>query len=271
VASANGPELLTSTVAPTGLRKHSAIPCRVFAKDFGTARIDQTFTSADSFAGFTLWTTVKAHSPTNNPLSLVDIFLREQVISLSETHVFSPSLLNRATFGFSRGRFYFQRRNDSECCPAGAMPASPSARLWWAGGTTLNGASQITNGGTNAGSNLTAARNLYTASDQVTFSRGNHLFTFGGWLQRLQDNDILGPRPVRTGFLHHLQTFLQGKVSTYTYAPSYTPLAWRSLESAFYLEDAIKLRPSLELRIGLSGRVHKRVERGSRTRGELRV
>ncbi len=59
------------------------------------------------------------------------------------------------------------------------------------GGTTLNGASQITNGGTNAGSNLTSARNLFTASDQVTFSHGKHLFTFGGWLQRLQANDIL--------------------------------------------------------------------------------
>jgi len=36
----------------------------------------------------------------------VDIFLREQVISVSETHVFSSNLLNKATFGFSRGRFY---------------------------------------------------------------------------------------------------------------------------------------------------------------------
>jgi hypothetical protein len=47
-----------------------------------------------------------------------------------------------------------------------------------------------------------------------------------------------------------LQSFLQGKVSTYTYAPSFTPLGWRSLEGAFYVEDAIRVKPSLELRIG---------------------
>ena len=39
-------------------------------------------------------------------------------------------------------------------------------------------------------------------------------------------------------------------MSTYTYAPTFTPLSWRSLEGAFYVEDSIKLRPSLELRIG---------------------
>jgi len=39
-------------------------------------------------------------------------------------------------------------------------------------------------------------------------------------------------------------------VSTFTYAPSYTALSWRQLESAVYAEDAIKLKPSLELRLG---------------------
>ena len=42
-------------------------------------------------------------------------------------------------------------------------------------------------------------------------------------------------------------------MSTYTFAPSYTPLSWRSLEGAFYAEDAIKLTPSLELRLGFRG------------------
>src|SRR3979411_844972 len=121
------------------------------------------------------------------------------------------------------------------------------------GGTTLNGASQITNGGTNAGSNLSATRNLFTASDQVTFSRGKHLLTIGGWLQRLQSNDSLIQDQYGQISFTNLQTFLQGKVSTYTYAPSYTPLAWRSLEGAFYVEDAIKVKPSLELRIGFRG------------------
>jgi hypothetical protein len=249
---ANGPELLTSTGGPSGIAEAFSNPLQRIREDFGTARLDQTFTDKDSFAGVYTADDSEAHSPTNNPFSLVDIFLREQVISLSEIHVFSPSLLNKATFGFSRGRFYFNGGTTVHL-PGWIHAGQPVGAVVVGGGTTLNGASQITNGGTNAGSNLTAARNLYTASDQVTFTRGKHLFTFGGWLQTLRANDILVQDQYGQASFTNLQTFLQGKVSTYTYAPIYTPLAWRSLEGAFYLEDAIKLRPSLELRIGFRG------------------
>ncbi len=249
---ANGPELLTSTGAPSGIAEAFSNPLQRIREDFGTARLDQTFTDKDSFAGVYTVDDSEAHSPTNNPFSLVDIFLREQVISLSETHVFSPSLLNRATFGFSRGKFHFNGGTTVNL-PGWIHAGQPVGAVVVGGGTTLNGASQITNGGTNAGSNLTAARNLFTASDQVTLSRGKHLFTFGGWLQRLQANDILVQDQYGQVSFSNLQTFLQGKVSTYTYAPSYTPLTWRSLEGAFYVEDAIKLKPSLELRIGFRG------------------
>src|SRR5229473_2513716 len=249
---ANGAEILTSTGAPSGIAEAFSNPNQRIREDFGTARLDQNFSDRDSLAVVYTADDSEAHSPTNNPFTLVDIFLREQVISLSETHVFSPSLLNRATFGFSRGRFYFNG-GTTVGLPGWIHPGQPVGAVVVGVGTTLNGASQITNGGTNAGSNLSAARNLYTVSDQVTFSHGKHLFTFGGWLQRLQANDILVQDQYGQISFTNLQSFLQGKVSTYTYAPSYTPLAWRSLEGAFYVEDAIKIRPSLELRVGFRG------------------
>jgi len=96
-------------------------------------------------------------------------------------------------------------------------------------------------------------RNLFTASDQVTFTHGRHSFDFGLWFQRLQANDNLIQDQFGQASFTNLQTFLQGKVSTYTYAPSFTPLSWRSIEGAFYAEDAIKLKPSVELRIGFRG------------------
>ena len=76
------------------------------------------------------------------------------------------------------------------------------------------------------------------------------MLTFGAWLQRIQANDTLVQDQYGQASFTNLQTFLQGKVSTYTYAPTYTPLGWRSLEGAFYAEDAIRVKPSLELRIG---------------------
>jgi hypothetical protein len=246
---ANGPELLTSTGAPSGIAESFSNPLQRIREDFGTARFDHTFADKDSFAGVYTADDSEAHSPNNNPFSRVDIFLREQVASLTETHVFSPSLLNRATFGFSRGKFYFNGGTTVNL-PGWIHAGQPVGAVVVGGGTTLNGASQITNGGTNAGSNLTAARNLYTTSDQLSFTHGKHLLSFGAWLQRLQANDILVQNQYGQVSFTSLQTFLQGKVNTYTYAPSYTPLYWRSLEAAFYVEDAIKLKPSLELRIG---------------------
>ncbi len=121
------------------------------------------------------------------------------------------------------------------------------------GGTTLNGASQLTNGGTNAGSNLSVVRNIYTGTDQVSITHGKHLINIGVWFEGLQSNDNLTQDQYAQASFTNLQTFLQGTVSTYTFAPSYTPLSWRSLEGAFYAEDAIKLTPSLELSFGFRG------------------
>jgi hypothetical protein len=249
---ANGPEILTSTGAPSGIAEAFSNPNQRIREDFGTARFDQSFRDKDSLAVVYTADDSEAHSPTNNPFTLVDIFLREQVVSLSETHIFSPTLLNKATFGFSRGAFYFNSGTTVNL-PAWVNEGQPVGAIVVGGGTTLNGASQITNGGTNAGSNLRAARNLYTESDQVTFTRGKHLFSFGGWLQQLQSNDSLVQDQYGQVSFTNLQTFLQGNVSTYTYAPSNTPLSWRSAEGAFYAEDVIKVTPSWELRIGFRG------------------
>jgi hypothetical protein len=249
---ANGPELLTSDGKPSGIAEAFTNPLQHIREDFGTARFDQYFSQNDSLAAVYTVDDSAAHSPTNNPFSFVDITLREQVISLSETHIFSPRLLNKATFGFSRGNFYFN---------SGTIPqlsgwihdGQAVGAVVVGGGTTLNGASQVTNGGTNAGSNLSAARNIYTLSDQLTLARGIHLLTFGGSLQNIQANDALIQDQYGQVSFSNLQKFLQGAVSTYTYAPSFTPLSWRSLQGAFYIEDAFKLKPSLELRIGFRG------------------
>ena len=249
---ANGPELATSTGAASGIAEAFSNPLQHIREDFGTLRIDQTLSSYDSFAAVYTVDDSEAHSPTNNPISFVNVFLREQVASLSEIHVFSASVVNRATFGFSRGGFYFDSGTTAGL-PGWIHENQPVGAVVIGGGTTLNGASQITNGGTNAGSNLTAARNLFTGSDQVTLTRGKHLLTFGAWLQRLQANDVLIQDQYGQASFTNLQSFLQGNVSTYTYAPKYTPLGWRSLEGAFYAEDAIRVKPSLEVRIGFRG------------------
>jgi hypothetical protein len=248
--TANGPELLTSTGTPSGIAEAFSNPVQNIREDFGTARFDQILSQNDSFAAVYTADDSEAHSPTSNPITRSDIFLREQVASLSETHIFSPNFINRATFGFSRGAFFFNSGTNTNLS-GWIHTGQPVGAVVVGGGTTLNGASQISNGGTNAGSNLTAVRNLFTATDEVTWTRGIHSFNFGGWFQRIQANDALLQDQYGQASFTNLQTFLQGKVSTYTYAPVSTPLSWRTSEGALYAEDAIKLRPSLEVRLGL--------------------
>ena len=72
----------------------------------------------------------------------------------------------------------------------------------------------------------------------------------GGWLQRIQSNDLLAQDQYGQASFSTLQTFLQGTVKTFTVVPSPTELGWRSLEGAGFVEDTIKVTPRLELRAG---------------------
>jgi hypothetical protein len=252
---ANGPELTVNGLN-SGIAESLSSPQQHIREDFGTARFDQNISDKDTFAAVYTGDDSQSFSPTTNPYSTVDIFLREQVASLSETHLFSPSILNKATFGFSRGAFYFNSGvTGTASSVTGAWVDTTGVDLPGAvvigGGTTLNGASALTNGGTNAGSNLTAKRNLFTYDDQLSITHGKHLLTFGVWFERVQANDNLIQDQYGQASFNNLQTFLQGSISTYTFASAYTPMSWRSLEGALYAEDAIKLTPSLELRLGL--------------------
>jgi len=246
---ANGPEIPTSTGAQSGIAKAFSSPVQNVHEDFGTARLDQIFSTRDSLAAIYTMDDSQAHSPTTNPHSFDNVSLRSQVASLSETHVFSSTLVNKAVFGFSRGAFVFDSGTTVDL-PGWIHAGQPVGAVVVGGGTTLSGASQITNGGTNAGSNLRAVRNLFTGSDQLSYTRGQHAFSFGAWLQRIQSNDSLVQDQYGQASFTNLQTFLEGQVSTYTYTPSYTPLGWRSIEGAAFVEDAIKIKPNLELRLG---------------------
>jgi hypothetical protein len=247
-------EVLTSRGLPTGIAKSFSNPLQHVREDFGTARIDQVFSNNDTLSGVYTIDDSFANTPTADPLSLDVVALREQVASLSETHIFSPTLVNKATVGFSRGGFYFNGYVPSSLSGVpGFVPGKPVGAVVVGGGTTLNGASQITTAGTNAGSNLKVARNIFTYEDAVNWTHGVHQLSVGVWFERLQSNDTLVQDQNAQASFSTLQSFLQGTVSTFTVAPSSMPLNWRSLEGAAYVEDVIKATPKLEIRLGLRG------------------
>ena len=150
------------------------------------------------------------------------------------------------------------------------MTGEPIGAIVISGSTASNGASQISQAGTNVGSNNTAARNLFTFDDHVYWSRGRHQVEAGVWLQRIQSNDLLAQDQYGQASFSTLQSFLQGTVKTFTVVPSPTELGWRSLEGAGFVEDTVQADAATRSACRLPVRVDQRLERSAGTRGELR-
>ena len=238
----NGPDL------GSGIGEAFSNPLQRIREDFGTARADYNISNKDLLFGVYTIDDSDANTPSANPLSSVVEALREQVTSIQEQHVFSASLLNTARFGYSRAAYVFTGTTPVDV--PGWISGRPIGAIVIGGGTALNGASQITGAGTNAGSNLATARNLFTYDDHVYWTRGNHQIEIGGWLQQIQSNDNLAQDQYGQASFTNLSTFLQGTIATFTSVPSPTELGWRSLEGAGFVQDTIKIRPNLELRAG---------------------
>ena len=201
----NGPELLTSSGLPTGIGEAFSSAPQHIREDFGTARFDANLTPNDLlFAVYTIDDST-AHTPTQNPLSLVDESLREQVGSIQEQHVFSPQLLNTARFGVSRANFFF----------LGSIPASiqaatpaflagrPTGAVVISGSTASNGASTITAAGANVGSNNATTRNLFTFDDHIFWTHGRQQIEADGWTQLARIERQPGAGSVRPNQLQH--------------------------------------------------------------------
>src|ERR1700753_2757434 len=121
--------------------------------------MEQIFSHKDSLAGVYTVDNSAAHTPSVNPLSLVDVALQNQVASLSESHIFSPTVVNKLTVGFSRASFFFTGSTPINI--PGFVQGRPIGTVSIGGSTAINSASQISNAGTNASSNLRSSRNLF--------------------------------------------------------------------------------------------------------------
>ncbi len=249
---ANGPELLGNG-EPTGIAEAFSSPAQHIREDFGTSRVDANLTPADLlFAAFTVDDST-AHTPTQNPLSLIDESLREQVFSVQEQHVFSARLLNTVRFGYSRASFYFLGSvpSDVQAVSSTFVAGKPTGAIVIAGSTASNGSSQITGAGANVGSNNAITRNLFTFDDHILLTLGRHQIEAGAWLQRLQSNDNLAQNQYGQASFADLPSFLAGKIKTFTVVPAPTELGWRTLFGDAYLEDTFHLASRLEVRAGL--------------------
>ena len=237
-----------------GISQIFSSPLQTIREDFGTTRLDHIFSQRDSLAAvYTVDDGSDVTATPANPYSSDLLTLREQVLSLEETHIVSPSILNTARFGFSRAGYFFTGE-PTPGTPAASVPGfligHPVGAVVVGGSAASNPSAQLGLAGSNNGSNLRIARNLFTYEDRVTLTRRRHQISIGAWFQRFQSNETIALSQYGQATFTSLQTFLKGTIGTFLFDPATTEMNWRSLFGAFYAEDVIRLRPNLSLSVG---------------------
>src|SRR5712691_4950951 len=241
----NGPNL------GGGLALAFSNPKQKIREDFGTIRSDQTISDRDSLSAAYTIDDGDNLTPFRDPLFATSVVLRSHVFSLEETHIFSPAVINTARVGFSRGEFTLNTP------PLVPFPSSlsfiageqPGALL--IGATSATAASSITPAGGGNSTDNRNARNLFTYQDQMQIIKGNHQISWGAWFQRIQSNEDTASSKAGQASFASLPALLQGTLTRLTAVPHATPLSFRSLEGAWFVEDSVKVRPNLTVRLGL--------------------
>ena len=237
-----------------GIAQFFSSPLQTIREDFGTVRLDHTLSSRDSLSSvYTIDDGNDLTATVLDPYSSDILALREQVFSLDETHSFSASTVNVARVGYSRAGYFFTG------LPTPGTPAAsvPGFLLGHQVGAVVVGGSAASNpqaaiglAGSNNGSNLTIARNLFTFEDRVAMTRGRHQLTFGAWFQPFQSNETLALSQYGQLTFSSLSNFLQGSASSFLWDPTPTEMNWRSLFGAWYGLDVIRIAPRLNLSLG---------------------
>ncbi len=240
-----------------GIAQVFSSPLQTVREDFGTIRFDRTFSPKDNLsAAYTIDDGRDVTATIADPYSTDILTLREQVLSLDETHVFSPFLNNVARVGYSRAAYFFTGE-PTPGTPAAQVPGfiggRPVGAVVVGGSAASNPQAQIGLAGSNNGSDLPIARNLFTYEDRLTWSHGPHQWSFGAWFQNFQSNETINLSQFGQATFTSLQTFLTGTTSSFLYSPAPTEMNWRSLFGAVYAQDVIRLNPKLLLSLGFRG------------------
>jgi len=148
-----------------GIAEVFSSPLQTIREDFGTARLDHVISNQDSVtAAYTIDDGGDVTATVADPFSSDILNLREQVLSLEENHAAS-TFANTIRFGFSRAGYFFTG-GPTPGTPAASVPGFLAGRQVGAvvvgGSAASNPQAQLGLAGSNNGSNLHIARNLFT-------------------------------------------------------------------------------------------------------------
>jgi hypothetical protein len=243
-----------ATVTGTGdTGTYSFVGKQVTNEDFATARIDHRLSSADSIFGTYVFDRGDVSNPDVYNFKEVGNTSRRHTLALEEAHIFSPTLVNTAGFGFNRDVVIaFTTLN-------AINPAASNTSLGFNPGlpvgiiTVGSGITQFS-GGLGAISEYLFHYNSYQAHDDLVWTQSKHSLKFGLYIERIQSNQFTqGASPDGFFIFGGLSSFLKNQPTTFQtlLSGSHTPRDLRQSIYGGYAEDDYKIKPNLTLNLGV--------------------
>jgi Carboxypeptidase regulatory-like domain/TonB dependent receptor len=253
----NNPLVQQLNVQPSSFKQHQF-----------TTRLDGRLGKNNTLTGSFFYSNFPGLDSFPDPSSLISPFTlrradRNRTLAISDQHIFSPTFINEARFGF----FYLNNTRTLDdpfltpeftsaqigiINPALAFDDSPGTRrLGHFIGRPGTNMSQFSFGGPNDSFNQ-RKQQTFSFSDNVTWIAGNHTLRFGGDFKRHQYDSTL-PEEQATEFekFDSFTQFLTGNAQEADTQFGLTSKSFRFRDYSGYIADDWKVSRKLNLNLGL--------------------
>lgn len=167
-----------------------------------------------------------------------------QLLTLNETHIFGPALVNEVRLGFNR--IYFAAKANAELNPRdfgiknGVTRSIGLPQINIAGGINFGGPVQLPQG---------RGDTTIVVSDTVSYLRGRHSLKLGGDFRLFYNNNFLED----TGSFNFpsVAAFLAGNANSFAITLSDRVNSLKQNSLGLFVQDSFKWQPNLTLELGL--------------------